>query len=209
MRRPHRIRAAPTNPKSRLPTAHKSLPPPPPRPEDDHPGQSPTRAGQRPDPPASTHQRSQLGLIMSRTQCSKILRCPCRFSTICTAVAPVAVFTFCRNGLTHQTPPRVISAPRPTPKPSLTRHDANRNAQNHNHLCNSGQNPSQLTLVTRGKVCAVKPVATRGLDSEVLQTGSRQWGPPGNSTPVPDFIRPHFRPDPTSKGVHHTPCGLR
>lgn len=45
-------------------------PPPPPLPEDDHqhPDQSPTQTGHRPAPPASTHQRRQLGLTTLTTQ---------------------------------------------------------------------------------------------------------------------------------------------
>ena len=40
-------------------------------------------------------------------RCSTIVRTPCRFSTICTAVAPEAVLTFLKNGLT----PAILPAP--------------------------------------------------------------------------------------------------
>ncbi|MFC5122111.1 hypothetical protein ACFPRL_01195 [Pseudoclavibacter helvolus] len=55
--------------------------------------------------------------VWAEPRCSTILRCPCFFSTICTAVAPEAVFTFRRNGLTALILPRFLVPQPAQPKP--------------------------------------------------------------------------------------------
>ncbi|MDO4718603.1 MAG: hypothetical protein Q4B08_13700, partial [Propionibacteriaceae bacterium] len=67
------------------------------------------------------------------------VRRPCRFSTIWTAVAPEAVFTFRRNGLMTRHSTGVISAHPHQPEPTMTTAFTQTQAPNLPKRSNSGQ----------------------------------------------------------------------